>query len=736
MNKAYKRINWENRPSTATPMNETNMNKMDYALDVVDTRVVELYNQKDAMALATANANKAADSANSAATSANTAAANANEAAQAVLDEKYILTATTEMVRSGTARPTAKGNAILEKLMGSSWQRKLTGKNLYDMNDADMTVTTSVTVDEDGWCTVSYDNSNGGSTAYFNYFTYATDRVKESTNYAIVTEIESISAATLTISSTQNGAVCQFNNYINKNTAGTTVDILTTVDNFTDVDYLLRTFVSINAGAKGSVKFRISVLEDTTVTADTFVYEPYCGATPSPNPEFQQTIRSTGDMGWFDGEWLRGWYNSGTYVDNAWYLTSKTKFPCKENDEIVAMYNRPHSGLKVSFFDENNIWISTETTDFTGHTSIVAIAPKNAKFFVYTINEEGITAQNADVKSVTINGKYAVIVDEVWKNLLNPSLFEDNKYANPGGTITAHNDYWITGLQPCKPNTKYTRNMGSYGSFYDKNRNVITNPIITTDKTFTTPSNAYYMCYCISKNTNVAFGGEIQLEESDTVTPYTPYTHKRTYIPISEPLRAIGDVKDELVPVDGWYKVLRQIERVILNDKISYSQVSNSNVFFCYIYNYAPRTIPVATHLIGKETVNANIDAVNKLSAGQMCFRKATDGTYDRLYFATGHTTLEELKAYLAEKTVIVDYELATPYYEDLDQTPFYNLQSFDEVTHVSIAGLHEELEPTLTMRFPRHEDGALVTTSYCNSKKAEIRMDELAAAMLALGQT
>ena len=40
MNKVYQRINWQNEPSIATPLNETNLNKIDYALDVVDGRVV------------------------------------------------------------------------------------------------------------------------------------------------------------------------------------------------------------------------------------------------------------------------------------------------------------------------------------------------------------------------------------------------------------------------------------------------------------------------------------------------------------------------------------------------------------------------------------------------------------------------------------------------------------------------------------------------------------------------
>jgi hypothetical protein len=41
MNKVYTRIYWENEPSSDTPLSETELNKMDYALDEVDNRLIE-----------------------------------------------------------------------------------------------------------------------------------------------------------------------------------------------------------------------------------------------------------------------------------------------------------------------------------------------------------------------------------------------------------------------------------------------------------------------------------------------------------------------------------------------------------------------------------------------------------------------------------------------------------------------------------------------------------------------
>lgn len=42
MQKAYSRINWENYPSEQTPINESNLNRMDSGLDEIDDRVISL----------------------------------------------------------------------------------------------------------------------------------------------------------------------------------------------------------------------------------------------------------------------------------------------------------------------------------------------------------------------------------------------------------------------------------------------------------------------------------------------------------------------------------------------------------------------------------------------------------------------------------------------------------------------------------------------------------------------
>ena len=46
MQKAYQRINWRNYPSEDTPLNESNLNRVDYAVNEIDDRVISLDTEK------------------------------------------------------------------------------------------------------------------------------------------------------------------------------------------------------------------------------------------------------------------------------------------------------------------------------------------------------------------------------------------------------------------------------------------------------------------------------------------------------------------------------------------------------------------------------------------------------------------------------------------------------------------------------------------------------------------
>jgi len=80
MQKAYNRILYENYPSEATPLNETNMNKMDAALDELDNRIINMnLTMQEPVTKSAENAAQAKESAEAAAES--ESAAQASESA-------------------------------------------------------------------------------------------------------------------------------------------------------------------------------------------------------------------------------------------------------------------------------------------------------------------------------------------------------------------------------------------------------------------------------------------------------------------------------------------------------------------------------------------------------------------------------------------------------------------------------------------------------------------------------
>ena len=151
---------------------------------------------------------------------------------------------------------------------------RTSGTQLYDVGGVKQTAI--VSVDDNGWITVEYDNTNGTSIMYMVPTPPISKSIKPNQNYLLVTEVKEISVSTFQVCSTDtSNNKSQFITDVVRNTTGISTRIITSRKDFSGCSTLLRTIVGVNAGSKGRVVFRVSVLEDTTITADTFVYEPY-----------------------------------------------------------------------------------------------------------------------------------------------------------------------------------------------------------------------------------------------------------------------------------------------------------------------------------------------------------------------------------------------------------------------------------------------------------------------------
>ena len=147
--------------------------------------------------------------------------------------------------------------------------------------------------------------------------------------------------------------------------------------------------------------------------------------------------------------------------------------------------------------------------------------------------QDGTPTLDAPVPIVSAGDGGSVAVKVTGKNLLNPSLFQNNKYQNFNVAtgyyeIDNSNDYWITGIQPCLPNTTYHFNVYTEGGcFYDEKKNVI--GTVGFEFTVKTPVKCAYYC-CNFALTRLPYGSPVIATVSEPAT-YSPYREQLLTLP-------------------------------------------------------------------------------------------------------------------------------------------------------------------------------------------------------------
>lgn len=178
------------------------------------------------------------------------------------------------------------------ELKGDTYQQTYSGANLFDYTDISETIGSGITTDDDGWITCTVDNSAGTSTSFRNYFTKPL-ALSPSTQYVLVLEVLSVSG-TGAIEGGGSNSSSQVGYYgisfVNMTSGSKYVLPITSRSDVSGANGL-RMYFRFDAGQSGSITMRVSVLADTSVTPETFVYQPYVGGIPAPNPDYPQDIQ-------------------------------------------------------------------------------------------------------------------------------------------------------------------------------------------------------------------------------------------------------------------------------------------------------------------------------------------------------------------------------------------------------------------------------------------------------------
>ena len=490
--------------------------------------------------------------------------------------------------------------------------------------------------------------------------------------------------------------------------------------------------------------------------------EPYTGGQPSPNPDYPQIVHGVGDMGFFDGELLQGYYqvSDGTFKPATVALCNKNPIPCKPGDKIIFEYEDVinGSGISIFFYKSDGTFISR--VNKVGVRKIEGVAPQDTTYCNIVINpvSEPIPVASAKHITVTINDKYAVCVKSKGKNLLNltgeilysfgrETIFDNQVTIKPTTDgRTAPGVWFVLGdIKKFLGKTIYVK-----ADAIQRSGNYNPRMLLMTIKGNT--SVRTYLTYSYSKagqvmsvkipddlDTNEASDlalnmyvndGSSQVDAdayaiftnvyaglSEPTNEFVPYQSNVTYIPVDYPLFE----GDKIVRRNGEYKLLRKWKQEVFDGSEDEGWVqgkSNTNQFYTSQYK--------------EKKVNADIVSNRFKHATSVEPPSIWIGNDINIYFESGYldnNTIAGFQEWLQENPVSCVYELATPTEEPLSSEAMkalYSIMACDEETELTIVGVPSDAEIQNQFLLPRNEDGALNTTAYCTAKRNEIALEEL----------
>ena len=228
----------------------------------------------------------------------------------------------------------------------------------------------------------------------------------------------------------------------------------------------------------------------------------------------------------------------------------------------------------------------------------------------------------------------------------------------------------------------------------------------------------------------------VEVNEDGTYpTDYEIYKSSTSTIPLSEPLRAIGDVKDEITYQDGKWGVLRRTGQYVIDGTESWL-LDSGNITEYGISIRLPNYTDIFN---GIKIVSGNhLDMITDyLRCREFAFSPiySTSSKYDfgsgiyrtgnNIWIAFGASDIEKMeitkdldsvKTWLSSHNITVHYPLGTPTFEPFaDQTLPY-LSTYDGVTNISN---DDALSAEMTVKYPTTDASGVVSRN--ESRIAEL---------------
>lgn len=454
-------------------------------------------------------------------------------------------------------------------------------------------------------------------------------------------------------------------------------------------------------------------------------WEPYTGGQPAPSPDYPQVIKGVGGMGYFDGEWRKGVYQSS---NGAWQaagngICSQNPIKAKAGDNVTLKYP-DEATLVILAYKSDGTYLGNNAAQNANEVSYTL--PTDTTYVhidVQMAQGVSITPSTAKYCTVTINGEYQTGVEVHGAQLLNAEYEEsftlNKRFGNLQifpGTYTISVDKIISSDTDSNYSAIYV-----YG---DSTSDVIlawnVERGVKQSRQFTVPNGkiakivyAYSSdSYDNSQGDTATYYG-LMLNEGSTALPWEPYHHTAISIPLTSPLYS-GDkicyVKpgESYVDADGI---------TVVADRILYGCYrENATVVFDgsedegWVYSESSMQIYTTNtqYNIKNESLPAGIVKSDNFISGSVSDRNS--GKKEIVYQGNGtvgflgisstiFTSLETAKTWLSTHPTTVLYKLAQPYFEPfVDQTEIYNLFTIDSYTRV--ASKEKETIPDLKVEY------------------------------------
>lgn len=728
--KLYERINFVNESEgKTTPLGAVNMNKLDYAVDALDDRTVELDKnklEKSSIDSLVADISYEKDSGELTVSRVNSLPKKIDLGTSEILEKvndvskevEDLNKKTDEIIENIGIKNTASGenihltdsadSKVIEfGLHGNAEQKQYSGKQLLTFSLSENEVSgVKRTPNPDGSIKII-------GTATENSAMYL---ITDSAKYYL-------EAGSYYLSSC---GTCSGKCYMGlgaKNSSGTV--IATAMEGGTPTEFTLseRAYISLYSMVpSGSTVDTTIYPMICPVSADPNTFEPFVGNAPSPSPDYPQDIEVAGESYneleiTIDSQTINGGtvtVNEDKSITVNGTFTAETtlilnRVALKANTGYI-LSGCPSGGSITTYrllFQESSLGYAQDTGNGANVTPTENIDSARITLQIFSGTVNNLTFYPMLRKASVKNNRYmpygvgSIEVKSVGKNQLDVSKITSGyPDATSGASIDdivastryAHSEPIkisepVTIQWKANSGLDYIRYFLYKDGIYQSQKNLVH----TSDGTHTIPKSDSYDTMILVVGTTSAIGTwdnsylvDCQIEYGTTATPYEPYTETTSTISTPDGIAGINGVYDEVVKyADGSGKRIQRIINIVKDNMlIVRHSATNENYFVAYVANTGKpsQSSVISTHF----TQSALASSLGTSS----CMYVVLNNDAIHISIPTSIANdVATLKQWLLDNNVKIYYPLATPIITDLtaeEIAEIEKLHTFYPVTNIS----------------------------------------------------